>query len=509
MFRRSEREQWASPLPLVRPVQQLGLPALDDHARALYDTGLPRGVLLPRARPSRPPINHWVRPSELLAFRHRTGQIVLGKIAEVPLGCMDDRPMVTIAGARAGKTSTVLEPNLYLYPGSMIVLDPKGELAKRTALLRRACGHAVHVLDPFGQSGVKTSCFNVLSELNPAAASIVDDVAEITQAIVVEDPHASSRHWNDSARELVKGLILFTLTLPSEDRHLVTVRQLLNLTHPALLVAVRAATARAAARRKRQNDAGDAEHRTALETLLLAMSNKADVFGGILSSIGKRFANTPPSERGSIFSTAAAQTDFLDSLPLRAISKTSDFALDALAGERPMTIYLCLPAGRMESHFRWLRMMIRQACTTLERRGTWPLGKTPILFLLEEFPVLGHMQLLESAAAYFPGFGIKLWAVLQDVTQLRRHYPASWETFLGNASVVQCFANADQATLDYIMRRTENLILPFESRTAFHRQSFAQMLLMDGLPPAAAVRLEHRDVAAIRQRVLARALRPA
>ena len=51
------------------------------------------------------------------------------------IGHIDDRPMVTIAGARAGKTSTVLEPNLLLYPGSMVVLDPKGELARTERLL--------------------------------------------------------------------------------------------------------------------------------------------------------------------------------------------------------------------------------------------------------------------------------------------------------------------------------------------------------------------------------------
>jgi hypothetical protein len=40
------------------------------------------------------------------------GQVILGKFAGRFLGHLDDRPMVTIAGARAGKTSTVLEPNL-------------------------------------------------------------------------------------------------------------------------------------------------------------------------------------------------------------------------------------------------------------------------------------------------------------------------------------------------------------------------------------------------------------
>ncbi|MBB5048549.1 type IV secretion system protein VirD4 [Rhodopseudomonas rhenobacensis] len=503
-FEKSEREKWASPLPLVRPVAHLGLPALDQHARKLYDTSLPRGVLLPRAVPQRPPVNHWMRPSDLFEFAYQPGQIILGKIAGQPIGYMDDRPLVTIAGARAGKTSTVLEPNLYLYPGSMLVLDPKGELAKKTAEVRRACGHRVHVLDPFGQSGLKTASFNLMAELDPASMTIIDDVAEITQAIIVEDPNASSRHWNDSSRELLKGLILFALTLPEAERNLIAVRQLLTLTHPALLDAVRTARANAQHRAKRRRHSeAEIERLAAVETLTMAMAAKTDAFGGILCAIGKRFANTPVNERGSIFSTAAAQTDFLDSLPMRAISRSSDFQLEALAGDRPTTIYLCLPAGRMETHFRWLRMIIRQACTTLERRGTWPVGKTPILFLLEEFPVLGHMQLMESAAAYFPGFGVKLWAVLQDITQLRRHYPASWETFIGNASVVQCFSNADQATLDYIARRTENLILPFELRTSFHRESFAQLLMLDGRPPAAVIRLEHHDVAALRARVLA------
>ena len=92
---------------------------------------------------------------------------------------------------------------------------------------------------------------------------------------------------------------------------------------------------------------------------------------------------------------------------------------------------------------------------------------------------------MERAAAYFPGFGVKLWAVLQDTTQLRRHYQSSWETFLGNAGLVQCFANGDQATLDYMARRLEQLIVPFELRTAFSRTKFSQLLMFEGEAPAA------------------------
>ena len=134
--------------------------------------------------------------------------------------------MVTIAGARAGKTSTVLEPNLYLYPGSMLVLDPKGELA-RTAVLRRCLGHDVHMCSIRSVSRAKTSaCFNALDEIDPESWTVVDDVASITQALIVDDGDARSRHWNDSARTLLLGLILLTLTLPPNERNLVTVREL-------------------------------------------------------------------------------------------------------------------------------------------------------------------------------------------------------------------------------------------------------------------------------------------
>ena len=147
----TERERWASPAALSRPQTHLGLGALGTRDRELYERVLPRGVLLPRFMPDRPPLNHWMAPHELARYAYLPGQIILGKFAGRFLGHLDDRPQITIAGARAGKTSTVLEPNLYLYPGSMLALDPKCELA-RTAPLRRALGHNVHVLDPFGLS---------------------------------------------------------------------------------------------------------------------------------------------------------------------------------------------------------------------------------------------------------------------------------------------------------------------------------------------------------------------
>ena len=96
---------------------------------------------------------------------------------------------------------------------------------------------------------------------------------------------------------------------------------------------------------------------------------------------------------------------------------------------------------------RWLRLVISMAMTSFERYGEKP--KIPVLMLLEEFNVLGHMPVIETAAGQIAGSGVKLWTVLQDLGQIQRHYQKSWETFIGNAGLLTFFGNSDWRTLNY------------------------------------------------------------
>jgi len=48
---------------------------------------------------------------------------------------------------------------------------------------------------------------------------------------------------------------------------------------------------------------------------------------------------------------------------------------------------------------------------------------------------------------------VRLWPILQDLTQLKRDYKESWETFLGNAGLTQWFGVNDLTTLEYLSKR--------------------------------------------------------
>jgi type IV secretion system protein VirD4 len=74
--------------------------------------------------------------------------------------------------------------------------------------------------------------------------------------------------------------------------------------------------------------------------------------------------------------------------------------------------------------------------------------------MLDEFAQLGHLPVIEQTLALMRGYGVKLWAVLQDLAQVQQLYDQRWESFLGNAGVLQSFAPQDVVTAEYLSKRT-------------------------------------------------------
>jgi type IV secretion system protein VirD4 len=297
------------------------------------------------------------------------------------------------------------------------------------------------------------------------------------------------------------------------------VRQLIELTFPPLV----------ALRKRFEDSQVPNAHFAVQNALFAAMADKGDLFGGNLAGAGSTFLAMDGKLQGNVLSTARAELKFLASLTLQAQAQQSDFRLEELAGDTPTTIYLCMSPSDLEEQFRWLRLIVRQALSVLERRGSWPEGKPRVVFLMEEFPVLRHMPVMEQAAAYFPGFGVKLWCVVQDLSQLKRYYKSSWTTFLGNAGVLQFFANADKDTLDYISERggslsfvrgrigaidpgnekgardymdKERLLYGHEAARIFAKENWAQCLFVAGEHPMAISRLTHEQVAHLRAKIM-------
>jgi type IV secretion system protein VirD4 len=452
-----------------------------------------------------PPASLWGYPEDLGEnWNWKPGKVLLGQQGDRLIGdpdreeekdgetvarLGDDRHIVTIAGSRAGKSRTVLLPNLRRYPGSVFVIDPKGELARATARLRaEVFGQQVVVLDPFGASGVPGASYNPLDELNPKSETFIDDAGLVADALIIDGK--GDAHWTDSARTLILAIILFMFatggacTLPRLRRILLGEEGVLS--------------------RPEGEDDEDG-------SLFVRMAKHEEAFEGLLALFGQSFLDKSERELSSIVSTAREQTRFLDAAPMRRVLQPSTLRFAELKS-RPTTVYACLPAARLATHHRWLRLLLTLGLIALEHDQTRP--QHPVLLILEEFAALETLRPLERAAGFMAGFDVRLWTVLQDLGQLKAHYRESWETFLGNAGVVQLFGNADLTTTEHVSKllgrtvvmerqdvrvsasgldrgdlgmrevpRAVNLLDPFEVTRWFARETGRQLLLVPGRPP--------------------------
>lgn len=392
--------------------------------------------------------------------RFEPGALYLGITEDdqkIPVGWKDDKHLVTIAGSRAGKGRSAIMPNLMLYTGSVFCLDPKGENAKETAVHRAkpksqgGLGQEVFVLDPYDVSGVREefkASFNPLWMVELGGKEVIEHCSVLADSMVIAtDP--KDAHWDDSARNLIEALIIHVRTAPEFKGKgtLTTVRALL------------AGGLRATIKPEAQGITFPAEFDEAddepdpFQHLFQSMTEN-DSYGGVVAGQGYNMLSMSDAERGSVLSTAQRHTKFLDGVNMTDVLRKTDHNLNMKkfrSAKNGISVYMCLPARYMASHSRWFRLILNSFVIQMERQ---PLHRTetPALTILDEFPILGPMKTLETSIGYMAGFGMKIWTILQDINQLKRDYPHSWETFLGNAGIIQYFGNSDRSTLEFISR---------------------------------------------------------
>ncbi|WP_282128450.1 type IV secretory system conjugative DNA transfer family protein [Roseobacter litoralis] len=349
--------------------------------------------------------------------------------------------LITLAPTRAGKGVGTVIPNLLAAERSVLVIDPKGENARIAGDARRRFG-TVHVLDPFGVSGMPSAAYNPLDRLTPDSLDLGEDAATLTEALVMDPPgQVSEAHWNEEAKAILGGLIMFCVCHEDRDRRcLATVREYLTLPPEKLRA-------------------------------LLELMQDSDEAGGLIARAANRFLGKADREAASVLSNAQRHTHFLDSPRIAKVTSRSDFHFSDLR-HRITSVFLVLPPNRMDAYSRWLRLLVSQALQDIARDAeasqkpsgassalsdalTAPVSatgrlKAPTLFLLDEFAALGRLEAVERAMGLMAGYGLQLWPILQDMSQLRDLYGERAGTFIANAGVQQVFGVNDFETAKWL-----------------------------------------------------------
>lgn len=338
-----------------------------------------------------------------LGVKRKDG-FILGKFDNEFVRFKQPGHLITFAPTRSGKGVGHVIPNLLDHPGSVVVNDIKGENYGVTARYRSEFSKVVSFA-PFSDD---SSCYNPLDFIRVGTTDEIDDASLIAEMIISDD--GGDPFWTREAKNVITGLILYVATeSPPALRNLGEVRYLIM-------------------QAKKDFDF----------TVRDMYKSKNAYVKKVAASVGA----TEPKVLASVLSTAKSQTAVWDSPRLTAITSRSDFQLEDLKNE-VLSLYIIIPPEYLDVYKPIIRLMVGLATTAMTRVKKVP--EHPVLFLIDEFPALGHMQPIESGIGYLAGYGVCLWMFIQDLNQIKDIYER-WGTFISNCAVRMAFGTNDVET---------------------------------------------------------------
>lgn len=361
--------------------------------------------------------------------------VILGRFQNEILAYEGPGHQILIGASRSGKGRGHIVPTLLSWSGSAIVLDVKGELDHGDPRhgFPGASGYRA-LLGPvlrFAPTQSSSNCFNPLLEIRKGENE-VRDVQNVVDIIV--DPHGQTRggerFWNDSAKNILTGVILHVLyTEPVERKTLAVVREKLA-----------------------DLDRAADEMRLTLHRLN-PRTNMPEVHPEVLHA-STSYLTGEERLRSGIKATAESFFGiFADPVVVEKTSR-SDFRIgDLMCAERPATLYLQPPPSDGPRLMPLMRLFIGQVARTLmedqTRDGHGREKRHRLLLMLDEFPQLGRLDFFEKMMGAMAGYGLKAFLVCQSLNHVIKAYGRD-NVILDNCHCVTSFAAADPETAKHI-----------------------------------------------------------
>jgi type IV secretion system protein VirD4 len=305
-----------------------------------------------------------------------------------------------IAPTRAGKGVAVVIPTLHAWGGSVVVIDLKGENYRLTGGRRKQMGNVVLKFDPTSAN----SCgFNPFDEVPLRTDDEWGEIDNIATSLL--DPRGKGAvmdsHWDRQGVGWV-GAVLCHLLYTERDKtprglaHLIAG---LDVSGPGDTGIISTIT-----RIRDTNHTGHGPHPDVAREMQM-MLDKA------------------PNERSGIISTVQGFLKIYRDPRIAAATSRSDFRItDLMNHERPVSLYLVLPVKDLNRLQPLLRLVLNQIVSGLTPRMEGALARWKLLLMLDEFCVLGHMELFSKMLPFIAGYGIRACVIAQNLTQIEAAY---------------------------------------------------------------------------------------
>ncbi len=364
---------------------------------------------------------HWATDAEIkkMGLRAKTG-VLLGKSRNELLVAEGYQHILLFAPTGSGKGVGFVIPNLLFWTDSVIVHDIKLENYELTSGWRKKnLKQKVFLWNPADPDGI-SHCYNPMDWISTKPGQMVDDVQKICNFLLPEQ-----EFWQNEARSLLAGVMLYLVA--AEDR-------------PCTLGEVV---------RTLRND--DVVYNLAVVLDTMGKKIHPVSYMNLASYLQK-----PDKERGSVTSTANSSLELWANPLIDTTTATSDFNLHELKIS-PHTVYVGLTPDNISRLKPLMGMFYQQAASFFTAKMPRPNEKFGVLMMMDEFPTLGKMEQFLAGIAYFRGYRVRLFLIIQDTEQLKGIYEESgMNSFLSNSTYRITFAANNMETANLISQLVGN-----------------------------------------------------
>jgi type IV secretion system protein VirD4 len=354
-----------------------------------------------------------------MGLRAKTG-ILLGMYNKKMIIADGYQHILLFAPTGSGKGVGFVIPNLLFWQDSVIVHDLKLENYELTSGWRKTnLKQKVFLWNPADPDGV-SHCYNPMDWISKKPGQMVDDIQKICNFLLPEQ-----EFWQNEARALLTGIMLYLVA--AEDK-------------PATLGEVV---------RTLRND--DVVYNLAVVLDTMGKKIHPVSYMNIASYLQK-----PDKERGSVTSTANSSLELWANPLIDTTTATSDFNLHEFK-IIPHTAYIGLTPDNISRLKPLMNMFYQQAAAFFTAKMPQPHEKFGVLMLMDEFPTLGKMEQFLAGIAYFRGYRVRLFLIIQDTEQLKGIYEESgMNSFLSNSTYRITFAANNMETANLISQLLGN-----------------------------------------------------
>lgn len=348
---------------------------------------------------------HWATESDIKKVQLRSKHgLLMGRDKKGYLIAPGYQHALLFAPTGSGKGVGFVIPNLLFWRESVVCHDIKLENYDLTSGWRKAVlKQDVFVWAPADPDGI-SHCYNPMDWISKKPGQMVDDVQKLANLLLQK-----KEFWENEARTLCVGVMLYLCADTRKTRSFGQVVRELRSDDFAYNMAVVLDTL------------GEKIHPVAYMNLA-AFLQKAE------------------KERSGVVSTLNSGLELWANPIIDTTTSRSDFNIQ-LFKKRPTTVYVGLTPDNIQRLKSLMAMFYQQATEFLSRKMPGKDEPYGVLFLMDEFPTLGKLEQFLAGIAYFRGYHVRLFLIIQDTQQLKGTYEdAGMNSFLSNSTYRITFA---------------------------------------------------------------------